>query len=185
MDRLACWRILCSRTKSIAACLTLSWYLLFICCALCGHTRWGGSSCLYRMHIHNQTSLTILIEFICFPPCRHMEGMKANISPNIDGPSTFPIQKNGRLNKDRLPRFVRSSILNLFENNSIIVRRWKRPNLKTGISLGRYQDLWDWDSLLGWSQGDAPKSYIILFAFLGNERLAVYGCFLVLPPLFC
>ena len=27
---------------------------------------------------------------------------------------------------------------------------------------------------------DAPKSYVIIFAFLGNERLAVYGRFLVL-----
>ena len=27
---------------------------------------------------------------------------------------------------------------------------------------------------------DAPKSYVIIFAFLGNERLAVDSCFLVL-----
>ena len=27
---------------------------------------------------------------------------------------------------------------------------------------------------------DAPKSYVIIFAFLGNEPLAVYGYFLVL-----
>jgi len=27
---------------------------------------------------------------------------------------------------------------------------------------------------------DAPKSYVIILASLGNERLAVYGCFLVL-----
>ena len=45
---------------------------------------------------------------------------------------------------------------------------------------------------------DTLKSYVIIFAKIGNERLAVHGCFLVLflrvstpkiplrqPPLFC
>jgi hypothetical protein len=35
--------------------------------------------------------------------------------------------------------------------------------------------------ILEQSTGDAPKSYVLIFAFLGNKCLAIYGCFLVLP----
>ena len=42
-----------------------------------------------------------------------------------------------------------------------------------------YPQLWSLCTMLK-SITDAPKSYVIIFAFLSNERLAVYGCFLVL-----